>query len=74
MSEYTCDFCDKAVERKNLTFAMTPRPSDPLELVCVMWACTECGTKAGFKTWDDIEKIEREIEEGKSPYLFITLL
>ena len=36
----TCDMCDK--EYSDRIFVVRRRPSDPTELVAVMWICTEC--------------------------------
>ncbi len=51
-----CDICGRDFPPGDSRYALTTRPSDPSEVVCVMWACPECGDKAGFVTEAEAER------------------
>ena len=67
----TCDVCDKPIEGEKFE-ARTPRPSDPSDMCCVMWACETCAPQIGAKPasyWD--EWIESE-EAVKAGFIFLS--
>ena len=40
--DHTCDLCDKPLPPEDRIVSRRPRPSDPSEMVAIMWACEEC--------------------------------
>lgn len=57
-----CDFCGKEFEMALRHCVALPRPSDPQELVAVMWACPTCGIKEKLPTASALGKA---VEEGR---------
>lgn len=69
MSEdFMCDCCEKKTVAKNKRYLLNTRPSDPTELVAIMWTCPKCASSVGAMTVKACEKYREE-----NGYLFLTL-
>ena len=67
----TCDFCDAEFAEADRRVAHDRRPSDPTEVVALMWACPPCGTSLELPT---PAELHRQLEAGELPgVLFITV-
>jgi hypothetical protein len=67
MAETTeCDYCEAEFPMQDRWVAAMRRPSDPSELVAVMWACPPCGEANGLQSPEVIDAIERGIEDGEA--------
>jgi hypothetical protein len=64
MIEEQCDGCNKTYDRNERHVVARPRPSDPRELVAVMWFCPECGEQQGLPS---AEQVTLDVENGKYP-------
>jgi hypothetical protein len=51
MSEPSCDVCEQPIEG-DIFKACLPRPSDPIWVCSIMWACAKCAPQIGAKTDD----------------------
>lgn len=60
MSTFICDQCDQSAPMSARWAALTPRPSDPSEIVAVMWFCADCGQRWGA---DEVAEVERLFDE-----------
>lgn len=62
MSAHTfeCDTCKVKFPLRDRWAHLTPRPSDPTELVAVMWLCDTCGEREGG--WE-VRKVDRMFDE-----------
>ena len=58
---FTCDFCDETEHYGYRHVVPMVRPSDPTELVAIMWACRPCGFRDGLPS---AEQLHREVEAG----------
>ena len=58
----TCDFCDTRFPVSERRVVALPRPSDPSELVAVMWGCGSCEHSRDLPT--PVE-IEQQVESGE---------
>jgi predicted RNA-binding Zn-ribbon protein involved in translation (DUF1610 family) len=71
-----CDECGKEFPIADRYVAVKERPSDPRELVAVMWFCPECGKEQGLQT---AGQVTEAVEKGKllnsfgKPFLFATV-
>jgi hypothetical protein len=63
---FDCDYCDKPVPMQDRYVAATPRPSDPTELVAVLWTCGPCGRAGKLTSPQEIEAISDGIT-GEGP-------
>jgi hypothetical protein len=63
MSTFICDHCEQDAPINARWAALTPRPSDPSELVAVMWFCADCGPRWGA---DEVSEVERLFDEDLS--------
>ena len=61
-----CDYCEAEFNHADRWVAALRRPSDPTELVAVMWACPPCGEANGLTSPDQITAIEDGIT-GEGP-------
>lgn len=56
MRDVQCDICEKTIGwRADLVEVRTPRYSDPTDVTCVLWSCTECTDPL---TLDELEACE----------------
>ena len=85
MRDVQCDYCEKEIHWVgDLVEIRVPRPSDPTDVTCVMWSCTECtdpltleelerahiGYAAALKTtWDEYVETETARKRG---HLFLS--
>ena len=69
-----CDRCEIEFKMEERHVSALPRPSNPSEIVAVLWYCPECGKKDGLPT---AKEIVEAVEEGKEvngrKYLFVTV-
>lgn len=59
-SPFTCDICDKEFPPQDRRYVIQPRPSDPTELVAVMWTCPTCAPQMGALTGEECEAYREE--------------
>lgn len=76
MTPDTCDFCDAPLTNGKWRL-ITPRPSDPHELVDTMCACETCGKENNFTSPNEIKEMVQKIEDGTliingKPIIFYT--
>jgi len=65
MPTTTCDFCEAEYATDDRHVVATRRPSDPAELVAIMWACPTCGDEQGLPTPAELhEQVEAGTIEG----------
>lgn len=69
-----CDTCDKVVPSAELMLVRVPRPSDPSDLCCIMWGCSDCfpfsdGTCMTDDQWEVFMESDKARRAG---YLFLT--
>lgn len=70
----TCDYCEVEFDLGDRHVAALPRPSDPSEIVAVMWACPSCGVTEKLPTAKAvIEAVESGKEWDGRRYLFVTV-
>jgi hypothetical protein len=61
-----CDICDKEITG-TLYKACVTRPSDPIWLCSIMWACEDCASTIGGKPddyWEEYAKKNNLLYEG----------
>ncbi len=58
VTETNCDFCDEVYLISDRWVAALRRPSDPTELVAVMWGCPTCGPEHGLLSAEAVDAIE----------------
>lgn len=63
---FDCDYCGKNVPMETRWAAVLPRPSDPTELVAVLWTCGPCGAAGKLTSPQEIEAISNGIM-GEGP-------
>lgn len=63
----TCDFCDAEFAMKDRHVVAMRRPSDPMELCAVMWACPTCGVERDLPT---ASTVEQQVEDGEIEGVF----
>lgn len=69
-----CDFCGVWFDLEERHVAALPRPSYPLEIVAVMWACPSCGVTEKLPTAKAvIDAVESDKEWDGKRYLFVTV-
>ena len=59
---FECDFCQAQVPLKDKHYALQARPSDPSEIVAVMWGCPDCGKKHGLAGPAELKGIEDDFD------------
>jgi hypothetical protein len=69
-----CDCCQAEFKFSQRRVAATPRPSDPTEIVAVMWGCGICTETRG---WPKATAIYDAVENGREwegrRYLFVSV-
>jgi hypothetical protein len=53
----TCDFCDAETPFASRWAHLTPRPSDPTEVVATLWTCPPCGEQHGLIAVTEAERL-----------------
>lgn len=59
-----CDFCDGTFDMQDRRVVAQRRPSDPTEIVAVMWACPGCGDEHNLPTADALVNAVEERRES----------
>jgi hypothetical protein len=72
----TCDLCAKEFPAAERVYICTPRPSDPSEIVCILYACPVCqppkpGTLIGTREMLDAFILTPEAE--RQGYRWLTI-
>ena len=74
INDTTCDFCGIRFAMSERHVVVTPRPSDPTDLVAVMYGCGTCQESVTLPTARSVS--ETVLETGHwqgQPYTFVTL-
>lgn len=66
-----CDYCNQASEEY---VVVTPRPSDPSEIVSVLAYCGSCATQDGREVEGDIVEVAASLSRGASVMTTYTIL
>ena len=71
---FECDFCSRSHPHHDRVVVAMPRPSDPAELVAVMWGCGNCESSFELPSANSIfDAVEETGEWAGTPYLFVTV-
>lgn len=75
ITHFDCDFCGRKHPHHDRVVAATPRPSDPLELVAVMWGCGNigCGSVELPTATEIFDSVEETGQWQGTPYLFVSV-
>ena len=74
MDTTECDFCGAEFPYGKRHVVALPRPTNPAELVAVLWGCGQCVESAQLPT--AVEVHDSVVDTGQwqgQPYLFVTL-
>ena len=71
---FVCDFCQAAHPHYDRVVVALPRPSDPDELVAVMWGCGLCEASIDLPSATEVIKAVTDTEMWQgTAYLFVTV-
>ena len=69
-----CDFCSAEFDIDTRRVAVQARPSDPTELVAILWGCGDCKGSKELPTAEAV--MTAVVDTGKwegQPFLFVTV-